>query len=152
MDDKKRIEELVEKLNQASEAYYNDKDEVMSNYEWDAMFDELTELENKTGYVMDNSPTQNTGYEESFGEGNREVHEFPALSLKKSKDVAELQKWAGARPIWLSWKLDRRNGFEDAAGIFVFEDMHEKMHRLIRKPSLYCFSQCGCCLWIVCAI
>ena len=106
MDDKKRIEELVEKLNQASEAYYNDKDEVMSNYEWDAMFDELTELENKTGYVMDNSPTQNTGYEESFGEGNREVHEFPALSLKKSKDVAELQKWAGARPIWLSWKLD----------------------------------------------
>ena len=70
------------------------------------MFDELTELENKTGYVLENSPTQNTGYEESFGDGNREVHEFPALSLKKSKDVAELQKWAGARPIWLSWKLD----------------------------------------------
>ncbi len=106
MDDKKRIEELVEQLNQASEAYYNDKDEVMSNYEWDALFDELTELENRTGYIMENSPTQNTGYEESFGEGNREVHEFPALSLKKSKDVAELQKWAGDRPIWLSWKLD----------------------------------------------
>lgn len=106
MDDKKRIEELVEQLNQASEAYYNDKDEVMSNYEWDAMFDELSDLENKTGYILENSPTQNTGYEENFGEGNREVHEFPALSLKKSKDVAELQKWAGARPIWLSWKLD----------------------------------------------
>lgn len=106
MDDKKRIEELVEQLNQASEAYYNDKDEVMSNYEWDAMFDELADLENKTGYILENSPTQNTGYEENFGEGNREVHEFPALSLKKSKDVAELQKWAGARPIWLSWKLD----------------------------------------------
>ena len=57
MDDKKRIEELVEQLNQASEAYYNDKDEVMSNYEWDALFDELTELENRTGYIMENSPT-----------------------------------------------------------------------------------------------
>ena len=57
-----RMEELVEKLNSASEAYYNGKDEIMSNFEWDAMFDELVELEKTSGIVLPNSPTQNTGY------------------------------------------------------------------------------------------
>ena len=105
MDDKKRIEELVEQLNQASEAYYNDKDEVMSNYEWDALFDELTELEKRSGYVLPDSPTQNAGFKES-GSGQKEAHEYPALSLAKTKQVSELQAWAGNRSIWLSWKLD----------------------------------------------
>ncbi|MDO4523332.1 MAG: NAD-dependent DNA ligase LigA [Eubacteriales bacterium] len=105
-DKKIRIEELVRIMNEASDAYYNDKDERMSNYEWDAMFDELTALEEETGYVMEESPTQRTGAEEQSGDGNREAHEYPALSLKKSKDVTELQAWAGERPIWLSWKLD----------------------------------------------
>jgi len=103
---KARIEALVEQLNRASEAYYNDKDEIMSNYEWDALFDELTALENDTGYILPDSPTQKAGADESFGAGAREAHEYPALSLAKSKDVAVLQKWAGERPIWLSWKLD----------------------------------------------
>ena len=76
----------------------------MSNYEWDAMFDELVSLENETGYILPDSPTQNTGAEESSGE--REAHEFPALSLAKTKQVSELQKWAEDKPIWLSWKLD----------------------------------------------
>ncbi|MCR4694948.1 MAG: NAD-dependent DNA ligase LigA [Pseudobutyrivibrio sp.] len=106
MEEKNKIEELVEKLNQASDAYYNDKDEIMSNYEWDAMFDELVKLEEETGYILPDSPTQKTGADESIGEGNREAHEYPALSLKKSKNVSDLQKWAGDRPIWLSWKLD----------------------------------------------
>ena len=99
-----RIEELVEQLNKASEAYYNGQDEIMSNYEWDAMFDELTSLENETGYVLPNSPTQNAGYESTSGK--KEAHEFPALSLAKTKKVEELEKWAEDYPIWLSWKLD----------------------------------------------
>lgn len=103
-DYQKRCEELVKRLNEASEAYYNGKDELMSNYEWDAMFDELTALEAETGYILPDSPTQNTGYGENNGE--REAHEFPALSLAKTKQVSELQKWAGDKPIWLSWKLD----------------------------------------------
>lgn len=106
MDKKQRIEELVKILNEASEAYYNDKDEIMSNFEWDSFFDELTALEAETGYVLDNSPTQNAGYQESISDGSREAHEYPALSLAKSKDVAVIQKWAGDRAIWVSWKLD----------------------------------------------
>ena len=104
MDKKARIEELVAQLNKASEAYYNGQDEIMSNYEWDAMFDELAALETETGYVMAESPTQNAGYEETAG--NKEEHEFPALSLAKTKLISDLVSWAGDRPIWLSWKLD----------------------------------------------
>jgi len=99
-----RIEELVKKLNKASEAYYNGQDEIMSNYEWDAMFDELAVLEKETDYVLPNSPTQNTGYESVSGQ--KEAHEYPALSLAKTKSVEELEKWADVYPIWLSWKLD----------------------------------------------
>lgn len=101
---KERIEELVNLLNKASKAYYNGQDEIMSNYEWDAMFDELTQLEEVTGYVLENSPTQNTGYESSSGK--KEKHEFAALSLAKTKKVEEMVKWAESYPIWLSWKLD----------------------------------------------
>lgn len=98
------IQELVEKLNKASESYYNGQNEIMSNYEWDAMFDELTELEAETGYVLADSPTQNAGFESAAGK--KETHEFSALSLAKTKSVEELQKWADVYPIWLSWKLD----------------------------------------------
>lgn len=103
---KQRIEELVRILNEASEAYYNDKDEIMSNFQWDALFDELTALEEETGYIVENSPTQNVGFEETSGDGIKEEHEYKALSLKKSKDVGDLRQWAGDRPIWISWKLD----------------------------------------------
>ena len=101
---KKRCEELVKKLNEASRAYYGGQEEVMSNYEWDAMFDELASLEAETGYVLPDSPTQNTGIEEN--NGDREPHEFPALSLAKTKKVSDSQKWAEDKPVWLSWKLD----------------------------------------------
>ncbi|MGN0267869.1 MAG: NAD-dependent DNA ligase LigA, partial [Lachnospiraceae bacterium] len=103
---KQRIEELVRILNEASEAYYNDKDEIMSNFQWDALFDELTALEEETGYITENSPTQNVGFEETSSDGIKEEHEYKALSLKKSKDVGDLRQWAGDRPIWISWKLD----------------------------------------------
>lgn len=104
-DKKKRIEALVEQLNKASSVYYNGQDEIMSNYEWDALFDELTSLENETGYVLPDSPTQRAGYEEEAS-GEKEEHEYPALSLAKTKNIEELKAWAGERPIWLSWKLD----------------------------------------------
>lgn len=105
MDDyRKRCEELVKKLNESSEIYYNGGEEIISNYEWDAMFDELLELEARTGYILPDSPTQNTGYEENNGE--KEPHEFPALSLAKTKQVSELIKWAEDKKVWLSWKLD----------------------------------------------
>lgn len=99
-----RAAEMVKRLNEASDAYYNGREEVMSNFEWDQMFDELAALEAETGYILPDSPTQNTGYEENNGE--KEPHEFPALSLAKTKQITELQKWAEDKPIWLSWKLD----------------------------------------------
>lgn len=99
-----RIDELVGILNHASKVYYSGADEEMSNYEWDALFDELKALEEETGYIREDSPTITTGSEES--EGNREPHEFPALSLAKTKKIPELQKWAGDYDLWLSWKLD----------------------------------------------
>lgn len=104
-DKKKRIEALVEQLNKASSVYYNGQDEIMSNYGWDALFDELASLENETGYVLPDSPTQRAGYEEEAS-GEKEEHEYPALSLAKTKNIEELRTWAGERPIWLSWKLD----------------------------------------------
>ena len=105
MEEKRwRIDESTDRLNQASEAYYNGREELMSNYEWDAMFDELGELEREIGYVREDSPTRNAGYEESGGQ--KEEHEFPALSLAKTKQVEQLKEWAGERPVWLSWKLD----------------------------------------------
>ncbi len=100
-----RIEELVQQLNKASAAYYNGQDEIMSNYEWDALFDELTALEQETGYILPESPTQNAGFSEE-GSGAKEPHEFPALSLAKTKQVEKLMEWAGERKVWLSWKLD----------------------------------------------
>ena len=108
MDKKQRIEELVQRLNAASDAYYGGQEESMTNYEWDALFDELTILENETGYIPANSPTHTTSTSSAELEegGAKEAHEYPALSLAKTKKIEDLEKWAGDRPIWLSWKLD----------------------------------------------
>ena len=102
-----KMQELIQKLNEASEAYYGGKDEIMSNYEWDAMFDELSRLEAETGIILPNSPTQNVSNSDAENiSGNKEAHEFPALSLAKTKKIEDLQEWAGSRPVYLSWKLD----------------------------------------------
>ena len=109
MDEKReQIEQLVARLNEASEAYYGGREEIMSNFEWDAGFDELQRLEEETGYILDNSPTRSVSFAEEGDNpgGQKEAHEFPALSLAKTKQISELQKWAEDRPIWLSWKLD----------------------------------------------
>lgn len=99
-----RMQLLIEELNQASDAYYNGKAELMSDHEWDARFDELKRLEDETGEILPDSPTQKVS--EDHVEGQKEEHEFPALSLAKTKQVTDLEKWAEGRPIWISWKLD----------------------------------------------
>ncbi|MBR3358156.1 MAG: NAD-dependent DNA ligase LigA [Solobacterium sp.] len=105
MDEKiKEMQELAERLNRASEAYYNGLPEVMTDFEWDAGFDRLSALEKETGIVLENSPTQNVSADDTAG--TKEAHEFAALSLAKTKSIDDLVKWADMRPIWLSWKLD----------------------------------------------
>ena len=104
-DDKtRRMQQLVRELNEASDAYYNGRSELMTDYEWDQRFDELKRLEAETGTTLPDSPTQKVS-EDSIT-GQKEEHEFAALSLAKTKQIAELVKWAEERPIWISWKLD----------------------------------------------
>lgn len=98
------MKQLVEQLNNASQAYYNGEAELMSDYEWDSKFDQLKLLEDETGIVLPDSPTNKVS-EDSIS-GKKEPHEFPALSLAKTKSVADLKKWASNKPIWISWKLD----------------------------------------------
>lgn len=100
-----RINELVKKLNEAAKAYYQDAAEIMSNYEYDALYDELVSLEKETGIVLASSPTVNVGYE-VLTELPKERHEKPMLSLDKTKDVQALKEWTGEQKTLLSWKLD----------------------------------------------
>ena len=100
-----RISELVKKLNEASRVYYQGEDEIMSNYEYDALYEELAALEQETGVVLASSPTVNVGYE-VLSELPKERHEKPMLSLDKTKDVQALKEWVGAHETILSWKLD----------------------------------------------
>ena len=100
-----RINELVKKLNEAAKAYYQGEKEIMSNFEYDALYDELTELEKETGMVLASSPTVNVGYE-VLSELPKERHEKPMLSLDKTKEVQALKEWTGEQRAVLSWKLD----------------------------------------------
>lgn len=99
-----RMRQLIETLNKASDAYYNGQGELMTDYEWDAAFDELKALEDITGIVLPDSPTAKVSEDDMSGQ--KEVHEFAALSLAKTKQPQDLAKWAEGREIWLSWKLD----------------------------------------------
>ena len=103
----KQMQTLIDQLNAASDSYYNGSDELMSNKEWDAMFDQLTNLEKESGIVLPNSPTQNVGavVTETI-KGAKVKHEFPALSLAKSKDINSHIQWADHRKCFESWKLD----------------------------------------------
>ena len=100
-----RIQELVHLLNEASKSYYQYDKEIMSNFEYDALYDELCELENKTGIIMANSPTRKVGYE-IVSELEKETHESPMLSLDKTKDKEALKEWLKDKEGLLSWKLD----------------------------------------------
>ena len=105
MDKRKRIEELVELLNQAGKAYYQEGKEIISNLEYDKAYDELVRLEEETGIVLSASPTQNVGYSVATALP-KEEHASPMLSLDKTKSVETLQSFLGEQKGILSWKLD----------------------------------------------
>ena len=100
-----RMRELIDKLNEANKAYYAEDREIMSNYEYDALYDELVKLEESTGITMSDSPTVNVGYS-SVDELPKERHDKPMLSLGKTKDREELKRWLGDKEGLLSFKLD----------------------------------------------
>lgn len=104
MDITIQMRTLVEELNRASDAYYNGRGELMTDYEWDAKFDQLKQLESQSGVVLPDSPTHRVSADTTVGK--KEEHEFSALSLAKTKQPTDLVKWAEGRPIWMSWKLD----------------------------------------------
>ncbi|MBO5178362.1 MAG: NAD-dependent DNA ligase LigA [Lachnospiraceae bacterium] len=105
MEKRQRIEELVELLNKANYAYEQENREIMSNFEYDALYDELKALEEETGFVMAQSPTVNAGYE-VLSELPKERHVAPMLSLDKTKDVDALAAFLGDKEGILSWKMD----------------------------------------------
>ena len=97
-----RIKYLVETLNTAAKAYYAEDREIMSNLEYDALYDELVSLEEETGVTLANSPTVNVGYE-AVDELPKERHASPMLSLAKTKERGELQSWLAGHEGVLSW-------------------------------------------------
>ncbi|MCI5769467.1 MAG: NAD-dependent DNA ligase LigA [Dorea longicatena] len=99
------MKELVRLLNKASRAYYQEAQEIMSNYEYDRLYDELKELEDELGITLSNSPTVNVGYE-VVSELPKERHESPMLSLDKTKEVEELKNFVGDQKVLMSWKMD----------------------------------------------
>ena len=105
MDSMKRMKELIPLLTQASRAYYQEDRELMSNYEYDKLYDELLKLEAETGITLAGSPTTMVGYE-ALEELPKEAHEKPMLSLDKTKDVETLRSFVGTHKTLLSWKLD----------------------------------------------
>ena len=105
MDSMKRMKELIPLLTQASRAYYQEDRELMSNYEYDKLYDELLKLEAETGITLAGSPTTMVGYE-ALEELPKEAHEKPMLSLDKTKDVETLRSFVGRHKTLLSWKLD----------------------------------------------
>ncbi len=100
-----QIKELVQKLNRAAKAYYQEDREIMSNREYDALYDQLEKLEKETGIVLADSPTVNVGYE-AVDALPKETHESPMLSLDKTKDREVLREFIGSHPTLLSWKMD----------------------------------------------
>ena len=100
-----RMKELVSLLNKASRAYYQEAQEIMSNFEYDRLYDELKELEDELGITLSNSPTVNVGYE-VVSELPKERHESPMLSLDKTKEVEELKNFVGDQKVLMSWKMD----------------------------------------------
>ena len=102
---KERMQELIGLLTRASKAYYAEDREIMSNFEYDRLYDELSRLEEETGIILAGSPTQQVGYE-AVDELPKEAHASPMLSLSKTKEREELRSWLGGHEGVLSWKLD----------------------------------------------
>ena len=104
-DKKKRMQELITLLNEAGKAYYQSATEIMSNFQYDKLYDELVELERELNVTLSNSPTVNVGYE-VLSELPKERHEKPMLSLDKTKEISGLKDFLGNQKAIISWKLD----------------------------------------------
>ena len=105
MDRLQVMKDKIEILNKAAKAYEQDNIEIMSNFEYDKLYDELLSLEKETGVVLSNSPTNRVGYE-LLSSLPKDRHEKPMLSLDKTKDVSVLKEWLGSQKGMLSWKMD----------------------------------------------
>ena len=106
MEDKiQRMKELTALLSKAGKAYYQESREIMSNFEYDRLYDELAALEKETGVILSGSPTQKVGYQ-VLSELPKEAHESPMLSLDKTKSPDDLAEWLGDQEGLLSWKMD----------------------------------------------
>ncbi len=105
MDKLNHMKSLIQRLNEAAAVYYQGQDEIMSNYEYDALYDELAALEEETGTILSGSPTQRVGYE-VLSELPKQTHASPMLSLDKTKNVEELADWLEGQTGLLSWKMD----------------------------------------------
>ena len=101
-----RIRELITTLNKAADSYYSRNEEIISNFEYDALYDELLTLEKETGTVYENSPTQRVFTEQTVSKLRKVRHEYPALSLNKTKSADEIAAWLGDKSAVLSWKCD----------------------------------------------
>ena len=107
-DKRKEIQEKVELLNQASRAYYQENREIMSNLEYDRLYDELAQLEKETGIVLAQSPTVNVGYQ-VLDSLPKERHPSPMLSLDKTNEREVMREYIGEHKTILSWKLEGLN-------------------------------------------
>lgn len=105
IDQKKHMQDLVQQLNEAAAVYYQGKDEIMSNYDYDRLYDELAALEKETGIILAGSPTRRVGFE-VLSELPKETHAAPMLSLDKTKSVDALASWLEGQTGLLSWKMD----------------------------------------------
>ena len=121
-----RMKELVSLLNKASRAYYQEAQEIMSNYEYDRLYDELKELEDELGITLSNSPTVNVGYE-VVSELPKERHESPMLSLDKTKEVEELKNFVGDQKVLMSWKI--------RAIIIIFSNRDGKLYKAVTRGN-----------------
>ena len=125
-----RMKELSAVLREAGKAYYQEDREIMSNLEYDRLYDELVMLETETGMVLAGSPTVTVGYE-AVEELPKERHEMPMLSLDKTKDVEVLRSFIGNQPTLISWKLDGLTvvlTYRDG-GLFKAGDQRERRDR-----------------------
>lgn len=143
MDKMKRMQELVELLNKAGKAYYQDAQEIMSNYEYDALYDELKGLEEELGTVMASSPTVNVGYE-VLSELPKERHESPMLSLDKTKEVTRLKEFVGDQTAVISWKMDGLTIVLTYRDGELLRQLQEEMGKSVRSlPTMRKYLKCA---------
>ena len=102
---RKEMEELISRLDEAARAYYQESREIMSNYEYDKLYDRLCQLEKETGIILSQSPSIKVGYQ-VLSDLPKETHPSKMLSLDKTKEVETLARWLGGQKGVLSWKLD----------------------------------------------